>query len=617
MSWQPHADPADIRRCLRELGWPQLRLDAQADARGIWLHMRDVGRDRPPFGDAMTALVLHPEPVADAGTVQLALRGGATMVVTRAVAQAALPLARMIGRDLDELLLRQRGRAATVLRWLGESPSWTTPGLLGELAGWAAASHGVLVHIDGGDLRAMDVHGEGPNIGAVLDAGDHTDLRTVSNTGRPQFILPDAAEGLRDLLQIPADVVLRSTMPILIGNRVSAILRLDWLAAPNAAALRGLGHVSAAIRRLGSAPRGRGRPQHTQEELRQLELVFNQVGDGLLVVNREATIRRVNRRLRGMLGYDEADMIGRSVLEFTVPAERKDLVQRIARLRIGDFRDRRWPLQLLRRDGTPHPFEVGVEPLAGMGGSVIVVLHDLSELHALNHALAEANLYLENVIQSSPDAIIAADLNGRISLFNPSAQVLTGWTAAMLDERGEGIERFYPIDEARRVMAEMRKEAAEGGKGQVRNLRTTLIARDGQQIPILINAALLRNEQGNPTGSVGIFTDLRQIEAIEQALDEARQQLIQSEREAAVAALAGAAAHHLNQPLTAVMGYAELLRRRQPQIADDPALARIEDAAQRMAEIVREIGRITRYEVRGYAEGEQIMAIGGDGDAED
>ena len=65
-------------------------------------------------------------------------------------------------------------------------------------------------------------------------------------------------------------------------------------------------------------------------------------------------------------------------------------------------------------------------------------------------------------------------------------------------------------------MAEMRKDAAEGGKGQVRNLRTTLVARDGQQIPILINAALLRNDQGVPTGSVGIFTDLRQIKAIEQ-----------------------------------------------------------------------------------------------------
>ena len=84
-----------------------------------------------------------------------------------------------------------------------------------------------------------------------------------------------------------------------------------------------------------------------------------------------------------------------------------------------------------------------------------------------------------------------------------------------------------------------------------------------------------------------------------------------------MAALAGAAAHHLNQPLTAVMGYAELLRRRQPQIADEPALARIEEAAQRMAEIVREIGRITRYEVRGYAEGEQIMAIGEDTAADD
>lgn len=612
MSWQPHADAADIRRCLRSFGWPRLALDPQTGDRGIWLQMRDVGKDRPSFADPAPALVLHPGDTADAGTVQLALRGGATLVVTRAVASAARPLLRVLDHDLDAGLLRRSRRAATVLHWLGDSPAWTAPNLTPELAGWAGAARAVLVHVDGGDLRVIGAVGAAAVIGDLLDAGDHTDLRTVSNTGRAQLILPNAAEGLRDLLQIPDDVVLRASLPILIGQRVAAMLRLDWTTPPTDDAFKGLGDVLAAVRRLGSAPRSRGRPQQAQEELRQLELVFNQVGDGLLVVNREAVIRRVNRRLRGMLGYSEADMIGRSVLEFTLPEERDDLIRRIARLRIGDFRERRWPLQLRRRDGTPHPFEVGVEPLAGMGGSVIVVLHDLSELHALNRALAEANLYLENVIQSSPDAIIAADLEGRITLFNHSAQVLTGWTAAMLAERGEGITRFYPLDEARRVMAEMRQDAAAGGKGQIRNERTTLVARDGQRIPILINAALLRNEHGAPSGSVGIFTDLRQIKAIEQALDDARRQLIQSEREAAVAALAGAAAHHLNQPLTAVMGYAELLKRRQPQLAEEPALVKIEEAAQRMADIVREIGRITRYEVRGYAEGEQILALGSD-----
>ena len=83
-----------------------------------------------------------------------------------------------------------------------------------------------------------------------------------------------------------------------------------------------------------------------------------------------------------------------------------------------------------------------------------------------------------------------------------------------------------------------------------------------------------------------------------------------NEKLAALAELAGAAAHELNQPLTSVLGYAELLGTR---LGDDPVIAKavrmIREQSERMATIVRRIGRITRYETKGYVGDTRIIDL--------
>jgi len=97
---------------------------------------------------------------------------------------------------------------------------------------------------------------------------------------------------------------------------------------------------------------------------------------------------------------------------------------------------------------------------------------------------------------------------------------------------------------------------------------------------------------------------------MEQRLAQAQEQILAQERQAIVAELAGAAAHELNQPLTSVMGYAELLKRRLER--ETPAYAAAEvifSEAERMAEIVRKIGKITRYETKSYVGRARILDL--------
>ncbi|HVE81492.1 MAG TPA: histidine kinase dimerization/phospho-acceptor domain-containing protein, partial [Myxococcales bacterium] len=91
---------------------------------------------------------------------------------------------------------------------------------------------------------------------------------------------------------------------------------------------------------------------------------------------------------------------------------------------------------------------------------------------------------------------------------------------------------------------------------------------------------------------------------------DAETRLEESERNAVIVALAGTAAHELNQPLTSVMGYAELLKRKLPP--EDAAFRPVEiiyREAERMAEIVRKIGKITRYETKSYIGQAKILDL--------
>ncbi len=97
---------------------------------------------------------------------------------------------------------------------------------------------------------------------------------------------------------------------------------------------------------------------------------------------------------------------------------------------------------------------------------------------------------------------------------------------------------------------------------------------------------------------------------MEQRLAQAQEQIIAQERQAIIAELAGAAAHELNQPLTSVMGYAELLKRHVGH--DVSALNAAEvifQQAERMAEIVRKIGKITKYETKSYVGRARILDL--------
>jgi signal transduction histidine kinase len=147
------------------------------------------------------------------------------------------------------------------------------------------------------------------------------------------------------------------------------------------------------------------------------------------------------------------------------------------------------------------------------------------------------------------------------------------------------------------------------GYGRVEDYRVDMLGADGRIIPVQLSASLVV-ENGRPIGSVGIFTDLCEKLRIQTELEKAQDELRNREKQALIAELAGAAAHELNQPLMIVGAYAQLLARQVSADAEAKKTAEvITSEAQRMADIVRKVGSITKYETKSYVGEAKILDL--------
>jgi len=329
--------------------------------------------------------------------------------------------------------------------------------------------------------------------------------------------------------------------------------------------------------------------------------LFVSAADGMVVIDPSGQVLFANPRAAEITGYPDADL-RRAYAHFIV--ERGD--RAIARgLRAG-FRRGEFPVEvdirIRRRDGALRTLALSTSSLLRGDHAVLLTFRDVSDDRATARELARTKEFLSSLIESSPDAIIAASLEGSVLLFNKAAERVLGYDRSELLGR-RAVAQLYPAGAARDVMSRLRASS----KAILDGVRTEVVSKDGERIPVQLSVALVGDP---PSATVGIFSDLRERLRLEERLARAQQELAVGERQLVVGEVAGAAAHELNQPLTAVQGYAEMLTMR----AGDPAAtARAAEVilreTERMAEIVRRLGSVSRYETTDYVGGAKILDL--------
>lgn len=334
--------------------------------------------------------------------------------------------------------------------------------------------------------------------------------------------------------------------------------------------------------------------------------VFESSADSMLVMQNSGVILFANPSLMALLGHDTIDLVGRyfwSLFPAQVQDRAEHLVRRFAYGEFPVLVD--FPIQ--NRAGMRRTVSISFSEITSEADAVLASMRDVTHERELARELAQTKEFLERVIEASVDGIVSADLRGNILLFNRAAARLFGYEKREVLGR-LNVEKLYPDGVARELMRKIRA-ADFGGVGRLEDYRVTMLRKDGEPVPATLSASFVM-DGARPVATLGIFTDIREKLAMERRLALAQEELREHEKAAAVAALAGAAAHELNQPLTSIMGYAEVLSR---AVAADPVLGRaasvIQTETERMAEIIRKVGAVTRVETKEYVGSAQIIDL--------
>jgi two-component system, cell cycle sensor histidine kinase and response regulator CckA len=192
---------------------------------------------------------------------------------------------------------------------------------------------------------------------------------------------------------------------------------------------------------------------------------------------------------------------------------------------------------------------------------------------------------LQAIFDAAPDAIYSLDVEGRVTLWGPSAQELLGWRA---DEVVGLQPPFIPDDE----QAQFADRMALVMSGQtLRGWETVHCSSGGEHIDIRLSSAPKRAASGEILGTACFARDIREEKRLQA-------RLVQSQRLETIGRLAGGIAHDFNNMLTAISGFSRLLLN-DPTLGPDQkdSVEEILGAAKRSSYITHQLLAYSRRQV--------------------
>jgi PAS domain S-box-containing protein len=503
---------------------------------------------------------------------------------------------------------------------------FTVASRLGEMIQVERVSFVILSRdLEHGYVLAASEDPEAHNIRVPLRS--YPEILEVARTRKPLLVSDVAAH---PLLAAVRDAITRTEtqslmlFPLVVGDEVLGVLFLRThtrrqglsrreeqvcriVANATAAALRNAQVVQTIRGETERINLARIEAERKVRALRRYQEFCESSSDGMATVDASGRVQFVNRAGEQILGRSRAEVVGRTLADLFVAADRG----------VADA----WMAEIAR--GLPlHPADVRVEgpgggsrtlcvtgsALVGEEAAAVLSFRDVTEERVAASDLRKRKEFLEGLVRESADAIVAADNRGRILLWNDAAERLFGWGRADAMS-GLPFAALFPPG-ALGDLLRLIQAGEQGGAGRLSHVHREIVTRDGARVPVRLSAAIL-SDGAQDLALFCTFSDLRPEEDLQKRLERAQERLEDvAERQALVSELAGTTAHELNQPLTAILGLAEKLRRGLEP--DHPLLSSLEGLireAERIAEVVRKLGRITRYETRNYVGATRILDL--------
>jgi len=235
--------------------------------------------------------------------------------------------------------------------------------------------------------------------------------------------------------------------------------------------------------------------KHAEAALEESEARFRQTfelaASGIAQVDLGGQFIDVNRQLCDMLGYSEAELIGRSVKDISHPEDRDLTDERRALMRAGKLGSVQFEKRYLRKDGRVVWVNLTVALVPNAKGEPqheIAVMEDITERKEREGALQRFRIALD----ASADMVFLFDLaNGRLLDFNQTACSLLGYTREeLLGLRAWEIRAHVSAENLRAETAALLRTGA-----RTTTIRTEYRRKDGSTFPVESHRSILDTPQ--------------------------------------------------------------------------------------------------------------------------
>ncbi|HEY7889948.1 MAG TPA: EAL domain-containing protein [Steroidobacteraceae bacterium] len=243
--------------------------------------------------------------------------------------------------------------------------------------------------------------------------------------------------------------------------------------------------------------------------------LFAELGERIheaVLVHREV-ILYANRQFAAMVGADRAELAGRRLGDLVAPEYAELVNDNIRRRLTGEPAAERYEVEVLGRAGQVSRLEINSARVDYDGGSALLVtgveILPTQTVEALRvKTEGDSTAYLL-ALDALAEAVIATDIQGRITYLNPAAERLAATTAG--DAAGKTLEEVVGlVDETdRRLLSDPVRQALASGAHVTLGRRALLISRaDASERSIELSATPMRTAAGEQVGAVVLLHDV-------------------------------------------------------------------------------------------------------------